>query len=181
MAFEIHWDAAGLFEKSVAPLRVTTLAAERSHLHWRGFSQLKALDWTHPLAPDYEQVLSAPPWRITPLGWCTRYGDVRDLISGRDNALVLLNGGDELTLEFAAKELPAKASGMTRDFFFYSSGWDKDADFHVERGWAVEPIPWHGMDDQLYGREKRPAMANDAWMKKYNTRWVGPQTLVREK
>ena len=181
MAFEIHWDAAVLFEKSAVPVQIKMLAAARADLHWRGFSRMSAVDWTHPLSPEYEQVSSAPPWRITPFGWCTRYGDTRELISSRDNALVLLNGGDELTLEFAANELPTKAPGTARDFFFYGSGWDKDADFHVERGWAVEPLPWHGMDDQMYAREKRPAMSNDDWMKKYNTRWVGPMTFDRVK
>jgi hypothetical protein len=58
-------------------------------------------------------------------------------------------------------------------------GWDKDADFHCELGGQVEPLPWHGLNDQLYGKEPRPDFANDGWKKKYNTRWVGPQTLTR--
>ena len=43
----------------------------------------------------------------------------------------------------------------------------------------MDPIPWHGMDDQLYGRQQRPVIDGDGWMKKYNTRWVGPLTLKR--
>jgi len=84
-----------------------------------------------------------------------------------------------LTLEFAATALPPKAPGATRDFFLYTVGWDKDADFHCELGWQVEPLPWHGMDDQSYGRQKRPPFPNDDWMRKYNTRWVGPYTSVQ--
>ena len=93
----------------------------------------------------------------------------------------MLNGGDELTLKFDAKRLPLKPTGWVRDFFLFSSGWDKDADFHVERGASVEPFPFHGMDDQLYGHQERPVLDDNWWIKKYNTRWVGPQTLNRAK
>jgi hypothetical protein len=84
-----------------------------------------------------------------------------------------------LTLEFAASALPPRAEGLVRNFFFYSVGWDKDADFHCELGWQIEPMPWHGMDYQRYGRETRPADLDDAWMTRWNTRWVGPRTLSR--
>jgi hypothetical protein len=116
---------------------------------------------------------------ITPAGWCTRYGSVDALVATRDNALALLNGGDELTLRFAAAGIPPKPAGAVRDFFFYSVGWDKDADFHCELGWQVEPLPWHGMEDQRYGKEIRPALEGDGWIKRYNTRWVGPYTLTK--
>ena len=73
-----------------------------------------------------------------------------------------MNGGDELTLQFAASTLPSKAAGQRRDLFFYNSGWDKDADVHCVLGHQVGPLPWHGMNDQLYGQELRPRMDNDA-------------------
>jgi len=106
---------------------------------------------------------------------------VDELVAARDNALVLVNGGDELTLEFAGAGVAGKPAGAVRDFFLLTSGWDKDADFHNAQGDRVEPIPWHGMDDQRYGREERPAFPNDDWMKRYNTRWVGPRVLTRAK
>ncbi|HYT61368.1 MAG TPA: FG-GAP-like repeat-containing protein, partial [Haliangiales bacterium] len=179
-AFEIHWDRIALFERwDAAGTRIARLVPDAADLHWRGFSEFKDLPSCFPLTPDYEKVTSDAKWRITPTGWCTRYGVVSELIERRDDALVLLNGGDELTLKFAADRLPPRPAGDVRDFFFYSSGWDKDADFHCEKGWLVEPIPWHGMDDQLYGKEQRPVIDGDWWLKKYNTRWVGPLTLRR--
>jgi hypothetical protein len=181
-AFEIHWDRIGLLERAESSTtRSTRLAATRTDLHWRGFSEFRDLPWHFPLTPDYERVRSAPNWRITPFGWCTRYGAVDELIGRKDNALALLNGGDELTLLFATDQLPPKPPGTVRDFFLFTSGWDKDADFHVEKGFQVEPLPWHGMEDQLYGRQERPAFENDAWMKKFNTRWVAPQTFSRDR
>lgn len=179
-AFEIHWDRIALFERRTDPdTRLTRLLPETSDLHWRGFSEFAELDWTFPLTPVYDRVFQDAPWTITPMGWCTRYGPVGELLAQEDNALVLLNGGDELTLEFAADQLPPRPPGTVRDFFLYTVGWDKDSDFHVELGWQVGPLPWHGMNDRIYGREERPAFASDALMRKYTTRWVPQHTLKR--
>ncbi len=61
-------------------------------------------------------------------------------------------------------------------------GWDKDADFHVVEGNKVEPLPWEGMNDQLYGRglEPRPPQPGDELNRRFNTRWVGPLAQVRK-
>lgn len=180
-AFEIHWDSAVLCEKASADQnRQTTLQPDRTDLHWRGFSKHAPLPDYLPLTPEYDQVESAPPWRRTPAGWCTRYGAVDELIKDSDDALVLLNGGDELALSFSADRLPPKPAGFERHFFLYVVGWDKDADFHVGQGWRVEPMPFRGMDDQAYGRQVRPPGSSDALMSKYNTRWVGPLTLSQK-
>ena len=179
-AFEIHWDRIALFERRLAgDTRIMLLAPDTADLHWRGFSEFADLPWTFPLTPVYDKVSPLAPWTITPVGWCTRYGPVGELLAHEDNAAVLLNGGDELTLEFATDKLPAKPAGQVRDFFLYTVGWDKDADFHVELGWKVEPWPWHGMSDQLYGKERRPAFASDPLMRRYTTRWVAQHTLRR--
>jgi Flp pilus assembly protein TadD len=181
-AFEIHWDRIALLEKrDNSETRITVLEPTKSHLHWRGFSEYEALPWTFPLTPDYQTVTQSPKWTINPRGWCTRYGEIRELIARRDNALALLNAGDELTLSFASDRLSPRPEGAVRDFFLYTVGWDKDSDFHCELGWQVEPLPWSGMDDQRYGHQARPAFPNDALMQKYNTRWVGPYTLTKKK
>jgi hypothetical protein len=177
-SFELYWDSIQLCEKtSDRQTHQTALSSDHTDLHWRGFSQFAPPRDTVPLTPEYNLVESTPPWRRTPSGWCTRYGPVDSLVHDQDNALVLLNGGDELALSFRADRLPPKPQGFNREFFLYVVGWDKDTDFHVGQGWRVEPLPFVGMDDQAYGHQDRPAGLNDSWIPKYNTRWVGPMVL----
>jgi len=179
-AFEIHWNSASLCEKVPDTQdRQFTLRPTRTDLRWHGFGVFADLPACQPLTPLYEQVQSTPPWSRTPAGWCTRYGPVDELVRAQDDALVLLNGGDELALSFDANRLPPKPAGFERDFFLFAVGWDKDADFHVGEGWKVEPLPFHGMDDQAYGHQPRPATLEDSWIKTYNTRWVGPIVLSK--
>jgi hypothetical protein len=177
-AFEIHWDRIALMEKkSNAPTAVAFIAPSEADLHFRGFGAIQNLPPDSPLTPDYNIASPNSYWTITPGGWCTRYGDVSELIASRDEGLALLNGGDELTLIFAVTSLPSKPAGTVREFFLYVDGWDKDSDFHVATGTQVEPLPFHGMDDQLYGRQKRPAFPSDALHREYNTRWVEGRVL----
>ncbi len=156
----------------------TDLHIAATDLHWHGYGEYEKLPNHLPLTPIYSQTSDKPNWRITPSGWVTRYGDVNELIARKDNQIALIAAGDELTLDFDAKILPKKTNGNIRNFFLFISGWDKDADFHVSQGWNVNPLPWHGMDYQIYGLEPRPKL-DDAWIKKYNTRWIGPRTYNR--
>ena len=177
-AFEIHWDRIALMEKKPNPqTRITQVASSKADLRFRGFSRLKELTPDWPLTPDYDQVTTNSVWTIIPAGWCTRYGDVSELIQSRDEGLLIMNSGDELTLEFSAASLPPKAPGSIREFFLYADGWDKDSDFHVKAGTQVEPLPFHGMDAQRYGSQTRPAFPSDTLYRKYNTRWVDGKAL----
>ncbi len=179
-AFEIHWDRIALMEAWDGEMVRRTLRPRVADLHWRGFSRYLDLPWDEPLTPDYRRTVSRAPWTVMPSGWCTRYGPVGELLEEIDDRLVLLSGGDELTLRFDAGEAPGPGPGMARELFLLVDGWDKDADLHVVEGWNVEPLPWHGMDDQLYGRQERPASLPSGWIGRYNTRWTPPFLLHRK-
>lgn len=173
MAYELYWDQALLCEKAAgANAREHHLTADRTDLRWRGYSRYADLPPSLPRTPKYDDVVPVPPWAHTPSGWFTRYGEVNALVGAWDDKLALLAGGDELALSFDAAKLPPLAPGMERHFFLYVVGWDKDADYHVEKGWELGPLPWKGMNDQTYGQEPRPASLDDGWIKAYNTRWV---------
>lgn len=177
-AFEIHWDRIALLEKQPSPkTRLSLIRPTEADLHFRGFSPLQELPWDWPLTPNYEMAGPDCYWTIIPGGWCTRYGDVLELVAARDEGLALINAGDELSLNFAVESLPPKPPGAQREFFLYLDGWDKDSDFHIAAGETVEPLPFHGMDDQAYGREVRPPFPSDELHRKYNVRWVEGRVL----
>lgn len=176
-AFEIHWDRIALFEAS-EPVKSTYQAGpDSTQLQPRGYSEFAQLPWHEPLTPIYSQLLPRPRWRMNVSGWVTRYGAVDELIAAKDDTLALIAGGDELVLRFDGKKLPPRREGMVREYFLWTVGWDKDADYHVAEGHRVEPLPWHGMEDQHYGHEVRPPRSGDELHARYNTRWVGPFTF----
>jgi hypothetical protein len=154
--FELRWDRVAVFER-LAPVISHAQAPAHAELYWRGFSAIRSRKPGHPATPDFDDVRPIPPWHTTPQGWCTRYGDVLDLVVQRDEKLAVLNGGDALRLRFDAAAYPAVPAGLVRTFFFYSVGWDKDEDHNVEGGDQVEPLP---VGD---GQE---------WVWKWNNRWV---------
>jgi hypothetical protein len=164
---ELHWDRIALLERLPADaLELHEAGPSGATLRWRGYSDIRARAADHPTTPDWDTVFERPPWRTTPEGWVTRYGDVRELVAARDARLALLNGGDALELQFAASDFPPPGEGRTRTFFFYSVGWDKDGDHNVVDGDRVEPLPVL-------------AEAGDDWRLRFNTRWVPRDAPVR--
>jgi hypothetical protein len=158
--FELRWDRLALFERSAeAEIGRHEVLPDSAELRFRGFSEIKSRAPGHPQTPAYEKVFARPPWRTTPQGWCTRYGDVLELVRSRDERLAILNAGDAATLRFDAKALPPVASGRERTFFFHSVGWDKDADHNVVEGDTVEPLPVANGTD-------RAAEFNSRWVRK---------------
>ncbi len=154
--FELRWDRIVLFERG-GGLKERSIRPSSAQLAFRGFSEIKSRAPGHPQTPEHAKVSARPPWKLTPQGWCTRYGDVLPLVRSRDEKLVLVNAGDAVTLRFDAKGLPPVPAGMTRTFFFHSVGWDKDGDHNVVEGDAVEPLP---------------VSAKGGWQTEFNTRWV---------
>lgn len=167
--FEIRWDRIALFEREDPnSIQVHELLPDQADFRFRGFSPLLQRKPGHPSTPNFDRVSETPPWMTTLQGWCTRYGDVLELVTQRDEKLLLVNGGDAVTLRFPAKHLPPLPRGSTRTYFFYAVGWDKDGDHNVVDGDQVAPLPV-GM---------KPINIDEAsfdesdWRWRYNTRWV---------
>lgn len=156
--FELYWDRAALFQKHEGnDVTVAQLPPTEATLHWHGYGDIRSRAVLHPMTPDFDRVSDTPPWRTTPQGWCTRYGDVSELVAARDERIVIMNGGDAITLRFDAQAIPPRPDGLQRSFFFFSVGWDKDADHNVVEGDQVLPLPVDmPLEDQL----------------EYNTRFV---------
>ena len=171
-AYEVYWDRISMFVRSDQQVNRHSLPVVAANLQWRGFPKQIRRHSRAPITSDPTMISPTAPWRTLPIGWCTRYGDVTELVTERDDHLAILNGGDGLIVKFGGR-LPELPSDWQRDFFVQLDGWDKDSDYNVRCGDRVEPLPRHDMDQQRYGELPEPETTE--WMKRYNTRWTGPR------
>lgn len=172
-AYEIYWDQIALYRRRPDQMmRITPLAPLRAELAYRGVARQTRARPSDPVTPVSGTWSPETAWRGEIRGYCTRYGDVIELVEHRDDRLVIFNTGDVMTVEFPA-DLPPLSAGHRRDFFLWLVGWDKDSDHNVAFGDTIGPLPFHGMDDQAYGHQSPPP-PHDDWQKRYNTRWAGP-------
>jgi tetratricopeptide (TPR) repeat protein len=172
---EIYWDyifyTVGDTE---GPLSVTTLEPTAADLHYRGFSRLYRKGGPNgPHWFDYSDVSTEPKW-LDMEGYYTRYGDVLPLFLEDDSKYVIMNAGDEVTVEFSADRVPQVPDGWVRDYLIYSTGWLKDADINTATGQTVEPLPFHGMRSYPYGSDEAYPDTKEYrdYLRKYNTRKV---------
>ena len=148
---QIYWDAAffSVGDNDDVPIRVTELSADRADLHYRGFSKMYRPTPHAPHLFDYDEVETAGQWRDLQ-GYYTRFGDVTPLLQDIDDMYVIMNAGDEMTVEFDADKLPPLQDGWERSFILYSDGWDKDGDINTLHSQTVDPLPFHGMSAYPY-------------------------------
>lgn len=169
----VYWDEIFLSEETGAPqVRMTPVDPESATLQFRGFSEpILHPERRQPESYDYAHVLLATSWNPV-AGFYTRFGDVRELLLGADDRLVVMGSGDELKLAFNAAALPALPAGWRRDFLVLFDGWSKDADANTAHAESVEPLPFHGMSRYPYppGERFPSDPVHQAYRREYNTR-----------
>ena len=171
---QIYWDSAFFsISGEEVPTRITELSPNHADLHYRGFSKMYRPTPHAPHLFDYNEVTTAKQWRDL-AGHYTRYGEVTRLLEEIDDMYVILNAGDEMTVEFDATGLPPLEEGWERDFILYSDGWDKDGDINTLSSQTVAPLPFHDMSAYPYpDAEKYPETPEHLrYQLKYNTRRV---------
>lgn len=184
---EIFWDKlAWSVDLSGETNKENRLQLAQSELRHRGFSVMEKPDDSSPEKPVYDKILTTGQrWRDLE-GYFTRFGDVKELLSGTDDRYVLMNAGDELVLRFPA--LPEVQAGWTRDFVIIGNGWIKDGDLNSVFSKTLIPLPTHATndytrpptrleDDPVYQKNKAD------WLN-FHTRYVAPdlfRNAVRSK
>ena len=180
---EIYWDYIFYTTGSIDGFnRLDSLSPITADLHYRGFSEKYRKGGRYgPHWFDYEKVSKNTNWRDLK-GFYTRYGDVCSLLIESDNQYVIMNAGDEITIEFDAENIPDLPGGWKRDFLIYSVGWVKDGDLNTAYGNSVEPLPFHGMLSYPYTEDDRYPQTHDlqSYIKKYNTREVSNEEFRNE-
>jgi tetratricopeptide (TPR) repeat protein len=141
----VYWDQIFFTTHEAAAPASVSLPVIDADLHYRGFSAFVS-DPEH-VKPDtfnYQQVMTMAPWN--PLrGHYTRYGPVEKLLARPDDQLVVMATGDEMTVRFSPRALPALKPGWKRDFFLDLRGYAKDGEPNTSYPWTVEPLPFSGM------------------------------------
>lgn len=179
---EIYWDSIAWATRAKrAEIATHDLSPSVVELRYRGFSAVSQASPTSPELPDYGTIASTQQrWRDL-TGYYTRYGDVRELVTGVDDRYIIMNAGDEIVLRFPA-ETPLKP-GWVRDFVLVGDGWVKDGDFNTTFSTTVLPLPSH--QESAYDRpptdlESDPVYARHAgdWQT-YHTRYVTPYAFRR--
>lgn len=172
---QIYWDSAfySIGEADV-PMAITELPAHSADLHYRGFSEMYRPTSHAPHLFNYESVIKEAQWRDL-AGNYTRYGDVTPLLERIDDMYVIMNAGDEMTVEFDAAKLPPLKDGWVRDFILFSDGWDKDGDINTLFSQTAGPLPFHGMSAYPYpeGENYPDDLEHVRYQLEYNTRRVG--------
>lgn len=172
---QIYWDEIFFSNRlSKAPVNMHDLTMTGAHLAYRGYSA--SYRKGGPFGPhwfDYYNTTGGQKWRDL-TGYYTRYGDVLPLLQQADDAYVIANSGDEITIDFDAARLPVLPRGWKRDFLIYSEGWVKDGDLNTAHGQTVEPLPFHNMPAYPYrGNVKYPADSkHNQYRQQYNTRLI---------
>ncbi len=151
---QIYWDHIFYTTRVTgSPVHTINLEPVAADLHYRGFSDVTRETPYSPHIPDYHTITTEPIWRDL-TGLYTRYGDVSALLMESDSRYVIMNAGDEITIEFDASQVPELRSGWSRDYIFYNDGWLKDGDLNTASGQTVTPLPFHGMSAYPYGPDE---------------------------
>lgn len=172
---EIYWDFLGTAHAlNPATMRRRVLSLSDATLRYRGFSATHQASFSSPEIPDYAHLARTGPRWLDLEGYCTRFGNVRELLTRTDDRYVIMNAGDEMVLRFAAP--PPPPPGWTRDYVLVGDGWEKDGDFNTGFSRTVLPLPSHLrpayntppgrlQDDPVYKAHRQD------WVT-YQTRWV---------
>lgn len=171
---QIYWNHVFFStDTSRIPLRQTILQPKSANIHYRGFSKLYRESRYGPHWFDYSEVTEKSQWRDL-VGHYTRYGEVTSLLLESDDKYVIMNAGDEVTVEFDANSVPQLEPGWSRDYLIYSDGWIKDGDLNTAFSKTVSPLPFHGMTSYPYGNEQTYPVdeEHEQYIRQYNTREV---------
>ena len=178
---QIYWDHI-FYATTMAgnTLRSFKLEPMLADLHYRGFSKVTRETPYSPHIPDYQTVTTAPKWRDL-TGMYTKYGNVLPLLLESDSKYVIMNAGDEITIEFEAKQISDPPSGWRRDFILYDDGWLKDGDLNTAHGQTVKPLPFHGMTSYPYGTNESYPDREEylSYLQTYNTRKITNEVFKR--
>jgi Tfp pilus assembly protein PilF len=177
----IFWDRIRVDDSVPEAVEVHRLKPSSADLHFRGYPAWYSPDGNLPKIYDYGRIQASEQWK-THAGAYTRFGDVRELLTSKDDKFVITRHGDEISLAFDARSVPPVPAGWVRDFLLYADGYGKDMDMNSLHADSIGPLPFHAMSKFPYpaGEEYPSDEAHRNYQIEYNTRCypVGKEALV---
>jgi len=171
----VFWDQA-----FIAPVAQRGQPGQLSHcrvldvhdaeLEKRGFMKEVSPDGRQPALYDYDQ-LERPPF-TRQNGKLTRLGSVTELLRERDDCFVIFGPGEEVSVRFDGRGLPALPSGWQRSFVLRTAGYCKGCGPFTMTGGDIAPLPFRAMSRFPYGPAEhypRTPRHHD-YQRRYNTR-----------
>jgi hypothetical protein len=169
---EVYWDQIFAAEEvSGAGIRTHTLRPVVADLRHLGYPREYSPDGADPTLYDYQRVDQGLAFKNL-TGHFTRFGDVRELLSGVDDRFVIMGRGEEIALEFDATALPALPVGYARTIVLHSDGYCKDMDLYTAQPDDVEPLPYHAMDNYPPAAPRTEPKDYQDYRRTWNTRRV---------
>ena len=124
-----------------------------------------------PTLYDYHRVDQGVPFKNL-TGNFTRFGDVRALLNDVDDRFVIMARGEEIALEFDATALPDLSNGWSRTFVLHTDGYCKDMDLYTAHPDAVEPLPYHAMQNYPPARPMAVTENYEEYKQTWNARRI---------
>jgi tetratricopeptide (TPR) repeat protein len=167
----VYWDQILVDTSLPAPYSLTRMDPVDAMLSWRGFSA--EISPTGRALPtyDYARVSPVSPWKTLP-GRYTRIGDVKPLLTARDDRFVVSAPGDQIALTFESDPF---LQGWTRTYLLYADGFSKEMNLHSASPDRLAPLPFHAMREYPYlpPQHYPRTPAHDRYQAEYNTRVIG--------
>ena len=153
-----------------APTRIHPLIPRAARLWSSGIPLATRPGEAEALAYDGQRFRPSP-WTKLASGRATRLGDVTELVTQRDDRLVISGPGEALDLSFAADALPSVAPGLRRSWFVHVEGWIKDQEPSTVSGDTIGPLPWRDMPAYPYTPRDPGSVAGTDAQRVYDARW----------
>ena len=169
---EVFWDQVFVGQDVAGDaLEPHVLRPLRAELRYLGYPREYSPDGVDPTVYDYHRVDQGLPFKNL-TGSFTRFGDVRPLLEKVDDQFVIMARGEEIALEFDATALPPLQPGWSRTVVLHTDGYCKDMDLYTAHPDAVEPLPYHAMENYPPAKPLELTDGYAEYQRNWNTRRI---------
>jgi len=137
---EVYWDRLRVVIGEPAPAAARRFELDPVAADFSAIGFPKRIDHAQR-RPDYDWTSRTPLWDVRhQRGRYTGFGDVRDLVTAADGAVVTIGPGEGVELAYEWP-MDAPRAAATIHWILECHGWCKDRDLFTRTGETLEPIP----------------------------------------